>query len=291
MIRIENVSKRIDGKAVLSSLNLNVDKGSIYGLVGVNGAGKTTIIKHLAGLYRQDEGLVTMLDEPVYDNASLKANMGYIPDELYFPPEYNLRGLRTYYSAMYPGWNEARYRELLAKFGLDDRQRVGKFSKGMQKQAAFLLAISTTPQVFLLDEPLDGLDPVVRKLVFGEIIADVADRQMTVLVSSHNLKEMDGICDKIGIVKGGTMLVEKDLDDLKSNIHKAQFALTEQVEPNFDIKKILPEILHYERQGRVHVVVYKSETEQNFADFSPIIYEKMPLSLEEIFIYEMEEKP
>ena len=288
MVQIENLTKSYDGYRALHRFNLNVKKGSIYGLVGVNGSGKTTAIKHLAGIYRQDSGNVSIAGMPVYDNANLKALVGYIPDDIYFFPQYNMKGLRKFYAGMYKNWNEKRYRHLLEIFKLDEKKRVNRFSKGMQKQVAFIFAMSTMPNVLLLDEPIDGLDPIVRKQVFQEIIEDVAENQMTVLVSSHNLKEMDGICDSIGIIKNGHMIIERDLDELKSDVHKIQVAFKPEQDPkeNLGLK-----VLHEESRGSIKLmVVYGKEEEvsQRIQSFNPLIFDQLPLTLEEIFIYETE---
>ncbi|MCL1844205.1 MAG: ABC transporter ATP-binding protein [Defluviitaleaceae bacterium] len=218
MIRIEGLTKNFDGHDALCGLNLSVNKGSIYGLVGVNGSGKTTVIKHLAGVYRCDGGRVLIDNTEVYDNEKIKARMGYVSDDLYFFPQYNLKMLGRFYGRMYSAWDGARFQELIELMGLDTKRRVARFSKGMQKQAALALSLSTMPEVLLLDEPIDGLDPIVRKRIFDRIIEDVADRKMTVLISSHNLKEMDGICDTVGIIKSGKMLMERDLDELKDEM-------------------------------------------------------------------------
>lgn len=218
MIKVENLTKNFEDYIALDRLNLTVNRGSIYGLVGVNGSGKTTLIKHLAGVFRGDGGAVKIDDANVYDNEAIKARTGYIPDDLYFFPQYTLKMLGKFYAGMYKNWDEARFTELIDLMGLDAKKRVGKFSKGMQKQSALALSLSTMPEVLLLDEPIDGLDPIVRQRVFRWIIDDVAARQMTVLISSHNLKEMDGICDTVGIIKGGQMLIERDIDELKAEM-------------------------------------------------------------------------
>jgi len=312
LIQLKNVCKQFDNHLALNNLNLHVKKGSIYGLVGVNGSGKTTAIKHIAGIFRQTSGQVEIGGLPVYDNIAIKAAMGYIPDDLYTFPNYNLRGLRNFYANLYANWNENRYQKLLKLFRLDEKRRVQKFSKGMKKQVAFILTMSTMPEVLLLDEPIDGLDPIVRQQVIKEIIADVAERQMTVLISSHNLKELDGICDSIGIIKNGTMLVESELDELKSNLHKVQIAFSnsENFEDYFQqLKKSENnfaniQILHHERRGQVFLLIIRGKEEQidEIMQFSPlensensktqklpiILYDKLSLTLEEIFTYEYE---
>jgi len=232
MVKISKLTKDFDGYKALNELNLNVNKGSIYGLVGVNGSGKTTAIKHLAGVYRADSGHVFIGEQEVYDNPLAKAKLAYVPDDLYFFPQYSLKMLGRFYKNMYPAWSDERFKELIGLMGLDAARRVGRFSKGMQKQAALALTLSCVPEVLILDEPIDGLDPIVRKRVFEWIIGDVAERQMTVLISSHNLKEMDGICDTVGIIKGGRMIIEKDLDELKAEMRDK--AISEHQPPSLD---------------------------------------------------------
>jgi ABC-2 type transport system ATP-binding protein len=218
MIKVENVSKKFDDFNALKNLSMCVNRGRVYALVGVNGSGKTTLNKHLAGVFSADAGVLEIDGQKVFDNEKIKARTGYVPDDLYFFPQYSLKMLGKFYSKMYPTWSESRFTELVNLMGLDIKRRVGQFSKGMQKQAALALELSIKPDVLLLDEPIDGLDPIVRSRIFKWIIEDVADRQMTVLISSHNLKEMDGICDTVGIIKNGEMLVESDLDDLKAKM-------------------------------------------------------------------------
>jgi ABC-2 type transport system ATP-binding protein len=218
MIKVEKLTKNFDDYTALKDFNLSVNKGSVYALVGVNGSGKTTLIKHLSGVFRADSGSIQIDNENVFDNEKIKARVGYVPDDLYFFPQYNLKMLAKFYSKMYKTWSEERFAELIALMGLDVKRRVGRFSKGMQKQAALALSLSIKPDYLLLDEPIDGLDPIVRSRIFKWIIEDVADREMTVLISSHNLKEMDGICDTVGIIKNGEMLLESDLDELKAKM-------------------------------------------------------------------------
>ena len=290
MVSIKNLTKVFDGYKALDDLDLSIKKGSIYGLVGINGSGKTTAIKHLAGIYRQDSGTVTIDDKPVYDNAALKARVGYIPDELFFFAGYNLGMTRRFYRSMYKTWDNSRYDKLVNLMGLDEGRRLNRFSKGMQKQAAFVLALSMMPEVLILDEPIDGLDPIVRKNIFGEIIADVADRGTTVLISSHNLKEMDDICDAVGIIKGGRMVIERDLDDLKADVRKIQVAFQDGVAPLESDPELT--ILHRETRGSVELMVVRGSEDAVSAKIrakSPLVYDHLPLTLEEIFIYENKE--
>ena len=214
MIKMQNVTKRFGDYMALDDFSLTVPKGSVYGLMGLNGAGKTTIIKHLAGYLTQDEGLVTIAGEEVISNENVKRKTAIIPDELFFFRGYSLNEMGKYYKRIYPSWEEDRFREMMEDFGLNAKANLAKFSKGMKKQAAFCLAMATMPDYLILDEPVDGLDPIVRHKLRRYVMDDVADRQMTVLVSSHNAKEMEDICDYIGIIAGGKMIFEGDLLEL-----------------------------------------------------------------------------
>ena len=214
MIRVENVTKKFGQKNALDGLTMTVPKGSVYGLMGVNGAGKTTIIRHLAGFLIQDEGLITVEGETVNDNEKLKERMLFIPDEVYFFRGYSLNEMAAYYSRIYPGWDKDRFDRMVYDFGLDRNQNMGKFSRGMRKQAAFCLAMAAKPDYLILDEPVDGLDPIVRHKLKRYIFEDVADREMTVLISSHNAKEMEDMCNYIGLMRNGKMVYEGDLMEL-----------------------------------------------------------------------------
>ena len=214
MIKLQNVTKRFGDYMALDDFSLTVPKGSVYGLMGLNGAGKTTIIKHLAGYLVQDEGLVTIAGEEVLSNENVKRKTAIIPDELFFFRGYSLSEMGKYYKRIYPSWEEDRFREMIEDFGLNAKANLAKFSKGMKKQAAFCLSMAAMPEYLILDEPVDGLDPIVRHKLRRYVMDDVADRQMTVLVSSHNAKEMEDICDYIGIIAGGKMVFEGDLLEL-----------------------------------------------------------------------------
>jgi len=287
MIKVRDVDKSFDGFQALHSLDLNVRKGSIYGLVGTNGAGKTTLIKHVTGVLRQDGGSITIEDNPVYENLTIKQRMGYIPDDLYFFSSYNLKESAQFYKSVYPKWNNERYGQMIKRFELSEKGKLSKFSKGMQKQAAFALTMSAMPDYLILDEPIDGLDPIIRKLVWKYVVGDVAERDMTVLVSSHNLREMEGICDSIGILNKGKMMIERDLDELKSDIHKIQVAFKNPVEgdPYQGLN-----VLHKESRGTVDLLIVRNRkdlVEEIIRKSSPVVFDLLPLSLEEIFIYEL----
>lgn len=286
MINVKNLNKSFDGFLALSDLNLHVKKGSIYGLVGTNGAGKTTLIKHVTGVLKADNGNILIEEQDVFENISIKERMGYIPDDLYFFSSYNLKESAKFYQALYPNWNSQRYEYMVKQFNLSEKRKLSKFSKGMQKQAAFILTMSAMPDYLILDEPIDGLDPIIRKLVWKYIVEDVAEREMTVLVSSHNLRELEGICDSIGILSKGKMMIERDLDELKSDIHKIQVAFKNPVENPYAGLNVL----HKESRGTVDLLIIRNRkdvVEKIIGEQKPILFDMLPLSLEEIFIYEL----
>lgn len=287
MIKVSGVVKNFDEKhRVLDCVDLNVSKGSIYGLVGVNGSGKTTIIKHIMGILKQDDGTVEIMGEKVYENNHVKSQMAYVPDDLFVYHNFTLINMAKEYSRIYKNWSWDTYKKLVAYFNLQEKDKLSSFSKGMQKQAYFILALSTKPEILVLDEPIDGLDPIVRKKVWSIIVDEVADREMTVLVSSHNLKEMEGVCDAIGIMKNGRVQIERDIDTLKTDIHKVQVAFTNEVYNPFEGLNIL----HEDSRGSVKLIIARNKVEdiQNtIAKYEPAIFDILPLTLEEIFIYEL----
>ena len=207
MLKMENITKQFGDFKALDGLQLTVPKGAVYGLVGPNGAGKSTAIRIMTGVYRPDTGTVTMEDVPVWENAGIKARIGYIPDEIFYFPSATLEEMHRYYKGLYPNFDDELYEKLFEVFKLPRKGQLRRFSKGMQKQAAFHLNICTRPDVLILDEPVDGLDPVMRRQVWNLILADVAQRQTTVIISSHNLRELEDICDYVGIMDHGKMLL------------------------------------------------------------------------------------
>jgi len=325
MITVKGLSKSFDGIPALDGLDMRIPTGSVYGLVGSNGAGKTTLIKHLAGVLKQKSGTISFDGNKVWENEGLKQKIGYVPDELYFPNSYNLKKMRNFYAGIYDDWNDGRYHEMVDLFQLEEKRRLKTFSKGMKKQAMLCLVLSTMPDYLLLDEPIDGLDPLVKKLVWRYIAEDVKYRKMTVLVSSHNLKEMEDICDHIGIISEGRMILERKLDTLKTKIHKIQVSFgsisaigasikeapsgrtvgsdTNVYEQSrdagaqdagtgadkFDPYKGL-NILHKESRGTVDLMIIDNDIEEArriLIQNDPVIMDILPLSLEEIFIYEL----
>ena len=288
MIEVKNVVKSFDGVHALDGLNMTVPRGAIYGLVGPNGAGKSTILRHLCGAYRQDTGQILLEGEPIYENPRAKIRICAIPDELYYFGSANLREMARFYRGIYPKFDLGRYEALRQAFpAVEERQPIRRMSKGMQKQAAFWLALCCRPDYLLLDEPVDGLDPVMRRQVWSLLLGDVAERGTTVVVSSHNLRELEDVCDHVGILSHGKMALERSLSELQGGTVKLQIAFRQEQPPE------LPEdihVLHRSNLGRVYTYIIRGNTQQvldRFAVFDPLFQEALPLSLEEIFVYEM----
>jgi len=290
MIEVTRVSKRFQDIEALKDVSLSVKRGSIYGLVGSNGAGKTTLLKLLAGIYKETSGRLLIDGQPVFENEGIKSRIVFIPDLLYFFPNFTVHDMARFYASIYPSWNDARFFELAGVFDIDLKRRVRTLSKGMQRQVAFWLGLALTPDLMILDEPLDGLDPVMRQKVKQLIFQDVAERQMTVIVSSHNLRELEDLCDHIGILHQGSMLLQKDLDDLKADVHKIQVAFSGEIPQA--LLQDLP-ALHREKRGSVLILIVRGPYEGIFKQiqsYRPAILDVLPLTLEEIFIYEMGDK-
>ena len=285
MIEVRNVSKSFDGFKALNQLSINVPTGAIYGLVGPNGAGKSTIIRHITGIYRQDEGEVLVNGEPVYENPNVKKEIAYIPDDVFFFAQSTIKDMMKFYKGVCPSFSVERYEKLRKAFELNENSKMRSLSKGMQKQAAFWLMVSMCPKVLVLDEPEDGLDPVMRRQVWGILMSDVAENGTTVLVSSHNLRELEDVCDHVGIMNKGKLLLERNLSDLQDNIAKVQLALPDG--------KTLPKelkILHHSSTGRLQTIIVRGKAEEitnQLAACEPLFMDVVPLSLEEIFIYEL----
>ena len=287
MLEAKNVVKTFDGFRALDSLNMTVPKGAVYGLVGPNGAGKSTIIRHLAGIYRQDSGEVLLDGQPVYENPAVKRRMTVIGDDWYYFPQANIREMARFFAGLYPAFSWERYEKLKQVFPLDEKMMLRRMSKGMQKQAAFWLAVCCMPEYLILDEPVDGLDPVMRRQVWSLLLGDVSERGTTVLVSSHNLRELEDVCDHAGILNRGQVLLERSLSDLQDNTVKLQVAYAGVTEP------MLPSelnILHRSHVGRVYTYIVRgsrAEILRRMEITEPLLLESIPLTLEEIFIYEL----
>lgn len=284
MIKVKDLYKVIDGEVVLDHLNMQVEEGSIYGLIGPNGAGKTTLIRHLVGVLKQDSGKIFIESQPIYENIELKRKIGYISDAMYFI-ETNLIRNANVYKELYPSWNQERFEELYKTFKLNPTKKIQTFSKGMRKQASFCLIMSTMPDYLILDEPIDGLDPIARKLVWKYIIDDVAQRNLTVLISSHNLKELEGIVDHVGILYKGKIMREFDLEYIQTHIHKIQVSFGDK-EVNLDPLNIV----YQEERGSVKILIIEDSLlniRNVIGEQSPLIFDILPLSLEELFMYEV----
>jgi len=287
MIEVERVSKQFGDLEALQDVSLAVHQGSIYGLVGSNGAGKTTLLKLLAGIYKPDAGDILIDAQSVFENEGIKARSVFIPDILYFFHNYTIQDIANFYAHIYPQWNHQRYLKLAAVFNIEVKRRIKTLSKGMQRQVAFWVGLSLMPDVMILDEPLDGLDPVMRQKVKNLIIQDVADRAMTVIISSHNLRELEDICDYIGVLHQGKMLIQKDLDDLKADVHKIQVAFSTETPPAL-IEEM--QALYHEQRGSINIFIVRgsyNEIVSRMQAYHPAILDVLPLTLEEIFIYEM----
>ena len=289
MIEVQNLCKSFENFEALKNVSINVNKGSIYGLLGCNGAGKTTLLKTLAGIYRQDSGNIFIDTEPVYENEKSKAKFVFLPDAVYFFPGYTIKDMAKFYKGIYSTWNEERFEKLRQAFRIDIKKKIQKLSKGLQKQVAFWLALSAMPELLILDEPFDGLDTVMRQQIRNLLVQDVAERQLTIIVSSHNLRELEDLCDSVCLLHKGSIVVEKDLDALKSDLHKVQLGFKD-IGKEIDCKSF--QILHREKIGGIQNFILRGDREfiiEEFKKYNPTIFDILPLSLEEIFIYEMED--
>ncbi len=285
MIEVRNVMKEFDGFRALDDLSMTVPTGAVYGLVGPNGAGKSTIIRHLTGIYRQDAGEITIDGAPVFENPEVKSRIAYIPDDIFYYANASIREMMDFYRSIYPHFDAERFKKLADVFGLDPKRQMRRLSKGMQKQAAFWIAVSLRPEILILDEPVDGLDPVMRRRIWSIIMADVAENGTTVLVSSHNLRELEDVCDSVGIMNKGKIMLERSLNELQENIVKIQLALPDG--------ESLPEgldILHKSNTGRLQSLIMhgtQEELTEKLQSAHPLFIDAVPLTLEEIFIYEL----
>ena len=286
MIEVKDLTKKYGETAVVDHISFTVGDGEILGFLGPNGAGKSTLIRHLTGVYRQDEGEISLGGEAIWENAALKRRIAVIPDDWYYFTQSNIRDMMRFYRGFYPNFSMERYEKLKEVFAIDEKRTIRRLSKGMQKQAAFWLALSCMPDYLILDEPVDGLDPVMRRQVWSLVMGDVSQRGTTVLVSSHNLRELEDVCDHVGIMDHGKVLLERSLAQLQDNMVKLQVVLEnggEVVPPD------LP-VLHASRIGRIHTLIMRMNAEEataRLAVYNPMLVDAVPLTLEEIFIYEL----
>ncbi len=286
MIEIKNVTKTFDGFTALHDVSLTVPSGSVYGLVGPNGAGKSTLIRCLTGIYRPDKGELKADGQSVWENAALKSRIAAIPDDWYYFMQANVRDMMHFYKGFYPRFSMERYEKLKEVFNIDEKRTIRRLSKGMQKQVAFWLTMCCMPDYLVLDEPVDGLDPVMRRQVWSLVMNDVSERGTTVLVSSHNLRELEDVCDHVGILERGTVLLERSLAQLQDNMVKLQVVFPDGMN---EVPADLP-VLHASRIGRIHTLIMRMSAEEAshlLMKYSPLLVDAVPLTLEEIFIYEL----
>ena len=287
MIEVRDLVKTFDGFAALRGATLTVPKGAVYGLVGPNGAGKSTLLRHITGVFRQESGEVLVNGVPVYENRHVKENIVSIPDDWFYYNQSTIREMAALYAGLYPRFDWERFERLRELFQLPEKKTIRRMSKGMQRQAAFWITISCLPEYLVLDEPVDGLDPVMRRQVWQVLLDDVAARGTTVLLSSHNLRELEDVCDHVGIMDKGKVLLERTLSDLQDTTVKLQVAYKTAEEPTLPAEL---QILHHSRVGRVHTYIMRGNSEEicrRMQITDPVLLEAIPLTLEEIFIYEL----
>lgn len=296
MIQAEHVTKIFRSASqpkphiAVSDLSCTIPGGCIYGLVGSNGAGKSTFLRLLSGVYRPDEGLIEIDGLPVWENPEAKNKIFYVPDDLYFLPQTNMKRMASYYNALYTKFNRERFEHLTETFGLDPEANLGTFSKGMRRQAATILALSTMPDYLFFDETFDGLDPVMRRLVKQVIYNDVIDRGTTTIITSHSLRELEDTCDQLALLHQGGIVFESDIQNLKTALFKVQTAFPEPFDrAKFEAVGI--NIVSYTQMGSVATFIVRGErmaTEEKLRCMNPLLLDILPLNLEEVFIYEME---
>ena len=285
MLNVQHVTKTFGGIRALDDLTMAVPQGAVYGLVGPNAAGKSTLIRNVTGVYRPDSGTITLDGAPVFENPAAKARIGYIPDDVFYFSSAGIRDMAKFYRGVYPRFDTERFEKLREAFALDEKQPIRRMSKGMQKQAAFWLALSMRPDLLVLDEPVDGLDPVMRRQVWSLVMSDVAEYGTTVLVSSHNLRELEDVCDHIGILDHGRLLLERSLAELQSGTVKVLVALPEGAK----LPEALP-VLHESATGRMRTLIVRGDADTAHAAFAPLqpqFLDIVPLNLEEVFLYEL----
>lgn len=288
MIEIKNVSKNFDKIAAVSDVSLSVEEGQVFGLLGTNGAGKSTLLRMMSGVLKPDAGEILIDGQPVWNSVEAKQKFFYISDEQYFFPNATPLDMAAFYKALYPEFDEKRFRKFLVKFTLQKDRKIQTFSKGMKKQLSILLGVCSGVKYLFCDETFDGLDPVMRQGIKSILANEIDERQFTPIIASHNLRELEDICDHVGLLHRGGVLLSKDLETMKCNIQKVQCALPEEEDKK--LEKMF-DILQFNRRGKLVTMTVRGNEEQIMAKLStlkPVFYECIPLSLEEIFISETE---
>lgn len=291
MITLQHVSKSFDSTTALNNITGEIPKGSVYGLLGSNGSGKSTLLRSLSGVYRPDKGSISLGEENPFENPKIKKELQFVPDELYFLPGATIEDMAEYYKGLYPSFSDDFFLYLKERFPLDAKQKISRFSKGMKRQTALMLALASQPQYLFLDEAFDGLDPVMRELVRRVLVDAIVDRQMTTIIASHNLRELEELCDTVGILHKGEMLLERNLDELKSSISKIQLRWEEKSPKELEAIRQHLDILSEETVGSLHYWVVRGDTAEvsaYIASETPDFFDLLPLTLEEIFLHEME---
>lgn len=288
MIEIKNLSKSFNKKNfVLENLNCNIKDNAIYGLVGANGAGKSTLLRLINSIYKSDNGTILIDNENVYDNETLKQDMVFVPDDLFFYPSYSLLDMGNYYESLYKKFDMNYLIEKANILKLDMNAKISSFSKGMKRQCALLCALATHAKYMFFDETFDGLDPVVRKF-FKSLLSEAVSDNATIIMTSHNLRELEDICDNLGLLYKGNILFESDIDTLKTNMFKVQISLNKEFDKN-TFKGF--KILSFKKTGSVATIIIdglNDENKEKLEKLNPVILDYLPLTLEEIFIYQME---
>ena len=288
MLNIRCVSKKLGDNQVLDQVNLELKAGSVFGLVGPNGAGKSTLLRMIAGVYREDSGVITWNNEPVFDHPAVKQEILFISDEPFYFYNASIRDMKQFYQRCYPSFNEDAYAHYLEQFGLDEKRPMSQFSKGMKRQAIVLIGLACRPDYLMLDEAFDGLDPTMRIIVKRMLVDAMLDRKMTAIISSHNLNEINEVCDTVALLHKGKILFNREVDSVKGNIHKYQCVFKSEITKD-DLAGI--EILHFEKNHSIYNIIAKGPSEEVTEVINrkqPVVLDVIPLTLEEIFIYEME---
>lgn len=288
MIELKDVSMNFDEYTALSHIELQIKKGSAFGLLGANGAGKSTILRLLAGIYRQSEGEVLIEGEPVFDNVKSKGKVFFINDETVQFNRYTVKELKNYYKMFYPSFSEELFEKLRQSIKLPLEKKISQFSKGMKRQAIMIIALACKPEYLLMDEAFDGLDPTMRIIVKRMLVDAMIDRELTTIISSHNLKEIGELCDAVALVYQGKVVFSRELDDVTGNIHKLQLAFSEH-KGQSDFASL--DVMHYETNGSVISMIVRGSQEkvkEVIQPMDPLVFDCIPLTLEEVFIYEME---
>lgn len=290
MIIADNVTMKFDKFIALNHMSCKIPEGCIYGLVGSNGAGKSTFLRLISGVFRPSSGTITLDDDPLYENPAAKSKMAFVPDDLYFLPQANMKKMADFYHAIYPNFSMDRFRELVAVFKLNPEANLNTFSKGMKRQAATILALATLPKYLYFDETFDGLDPVMRNVVKQVIYNDVLERQTTTIITSHSLRELEDTCDQLALLHKGGVVFESDIQNLKTSMYKVQIAFANPFDRHvFEDRGI--ELVSYSQLGSVCTFITKSDKENTVStlrELNPLLLDVLPLSLEEVFVYEME---